>query len=724
LSGRHSDITVHVFGYPYKLHRLLLDQATFFASALSGPWLESKASDISLHPEDIDTNITQVSFELALKRLYGANIPEEEDAEAVSLFATACWLEMSDLIDSSIESMLRQMSTATLAPLIKLVTSNYYGRSGDKILASAKAMLCRDGWKMSTKFWDGIPGDIIREIVGGDGFFINGEWDRWVLAKRLLDRNLKTLAIEAGLVDPVSWSKVRKAPETANLMAVRFDSVYRKNAMATGAAPDGLHRWISLYTHPDIEPLLVLLDEGIHYIHLDFEQLQYIRRARDILGLPMMPDKVISNALWMQMELRQKVLNAKDAEMELGLSEGVVESPVLTAASLANTSAKGKQKVASSDEFEEFDEEDIASNSWDGNGKPRKFWIPSADCNIVMGGATDPAMMSAASAQSNRLSATIQPEDVQWASDFAANPSDTRSIPQIIRPDSAADSNTSELRPVSYSHFPPFRFAVEFPSPRLLKEKKRVYSRTIFYSGSWWNLYIQKVRRGKNPQLGVYLHRAKERETDETLAAGGQAVPNTRVDERIGHLEREMMLRADRRVEERRRVLARRRSGDVADPDNADSSGDTDPDGGPAGAATAPRPRGVGGYRKSSELDVLSHFPTKPAYYDEQDSDFEDEDPEIAKLTRSIRVPTLPPYVDSRPTIKTYFKIYSPSKGGRMLSVYESAPDTFNFSQSWGWKSSTLMLDDGMLGDEVNPEAEIPVRDMNKLRFMIVIGNV
>ena len=724
LAGRHSDITVHVFGYPYKLHRLLLDQATFFASALSGPWLESKASDISLHPEDIDTNITQVSFELALKRLYGANIPEEEDAEAVSLFATACWLEMPDLIDSSIESMLRQMSTATLAPLIKLVTSNYYGRSGDKILASAKAMLCRDGWKMPTKFWDGIPGDIIREIVGGDGFFINGEWDRWVLAKRLLDRNLKALAIEAGLVDPVSWSKVRKAPETANLMAVRFDSVYRKNAMATGAAPDGLHRWISLYTHPDIEPLLVLLDEGIHYIHLDFEQLQYIRRARDILGLPMMPDKVISNALWMQMELRQKVLNAKDAEMELGLSEGIVESPVLTTASLAGSSTKGKQKVGSSDGTEEFDDEDIASNSWDGNGKPRKFWIPSADCNIVMGGATDPAMMPAASAQSNRLSATIRPEDVQWASDFAANPSDTRSVPQIIRPDSAADSNTSELRPVSYSHFPPFRFAVEFPSPRLLKEKKRVYSRTIFYSGSWWNLYIQKVRRGKNPQLGVYLHRAKERETDETLAAGGQTVPNTRVDERIGHLEREMILRADRRAEERRRLLARRRSGDVADPDNADSSGDTDPDGGPAGAATTPRSRGLGGYRKSSELDVLSNFPTKPAYYDEQDSDFEDEDPEIAKLTRSVRVPTLPPYVDSRPTIKTYFKIYSPSKGGRMLSVYESAPDTFNFSQSWGWKSSTLMLDDGMLGDEVNPEAEIPVRDANKLRFMIVIGNV
>ena len=34
------------------------------------------------------------------------------------------------------------------------------------------------------------------------------------------------------------------------------------------------------------------------------------------------------------------------------------------------------------------------------------------------------------------------------------------------------------------------------------------------------------------------------------------------------------------------------------------------------------------------------------------------------------------------------------------MSVYESAPDKFNFSQSWGWKSSTLMLDDGMMSDE------------------------
>lgn len=75
-----------------------------------------------------------------------------------------------------------------------------------------------------------------------------------------------------------------------------------------------------------------------------------------------------------------------------------------------------------------------------------------------------------------------------------------------------------------------------------------------------------------------------------------------------------------------------------------------------------------------------------------------------------------------------------------MLSVYESAPDRFNFSQSWGWKSSTLMLDDGMLsGDE--GEAQVGVLDLpeggaeggkgmggqkgdGRLRFMVVIGNI
>ena len=75
-----------------------------------------------------------------------------------------------------------------------------------------------------------------------------------------------------------------------------------------------------------------------------------------------------------------------------------------------------------------------------------------------------------------------------------------------------------------------------------------------------------------------------------------------------------------------------------------------------------------------------------------------------------------------------------------MLSVYESAPDKFNFSQSWGWKSSTLMLDEGLLGDDTDDVKDdvdghlgdkegamrrpVQGKGDGKLRFMVVIGNI
>lgn len=70
LEGRHSDITVYAFGKEYKLHRLILNRAPFFATALSEPWLEAIVKEMTVRPEEIDASITQHSFKLALKRLW------------------------------------------------------------------------------------------------------------------------------------------------------------------------------------------------------------------------------------------------------------------------------------------------------------------------------------------------------------------------------------------------------------------------------------------------------------------------------------------------------------------------------------------------------------------------------------------------------------------------------------------------------------------------------
>ncbi len=344
-------------------------------------------------------------------------------------------------------------------------------------------------------------------------------------------------------------------------------------------------------------------------------------------------------------------------------------------------------------------------------------------------------------------------------------------------PPPAAPTSPSSPSPTRTS--PPFRFSAEFPNPRLIKEKKRVYSRTVFYAGSLWNIYIQKVRSAKNPQLGVYLHRAKERETEDVVAGTAGGLAQGTVDERIGLLEREMLLRSERRERRRGRVVRPDQADGLgiggAEDDTSGSGGDLDAtlvSTGSAGSATN-RPSLLSRrfQRAASAGDVslaqLANVNTGtggsllnfPNFSDSEPEDGEDGDegggserprrPRGHRAAGNSDVPpprplaaakTLPPYVDARPTIKTYFKIYSPSKGGRLLSVYESAPDRFNFSQSWGWKSSTLMLEDAFAaGDAEAPSTPGAVgqgegmegmlgegkkRKEGRLRFMVVIGNL
>lgn len=686
MEGRHSDITIIAFGEKYRLHKLLLDRVPFFSSAFSGPWSESSAKQMELHPEELDPNITQTAFELAIKRIYGTSFPVQEEQEAVSLFATACWLNMPDLIESCVDAILRQMQPSMLHDLVRLVTTNYYGKSGDRILASAKAMLCREGWEMEYSSWDEIPSELIREVIGGDPFFVPSEWERWFLATRILNRKLKAKAIEAGLVSS-DGRFLYPRPVSLRFFAVRFDTTFRRQSGMGHVrnVSDKDTPWLSLYTSPEIAPLLVLLDEGIHYIHLRFEQLQQIKSHRDIFGVPILPEKVISDALWMSMELRQRVLNAHEGDLELGLAHVAEDEEQSGEAVETSAISKGKRRATDADD--QTDEDEGESDSWDGNGKPRKFWIPSDDISCVMGGTREAHAAASAGIgdwtreAASRLSASLEPSDMTWASDF------------VLDSGRPLSQNLNNAAAPQYSTFPPFRFSAEFPNPRTLKEKKRIYSKTFWYAGSLWNLYIQRVHTSKNQQLGIYLHRAKENSpNDDPLA---QVVPAS-VDDRIGQLEREMLLRKNER-----------RNRPWQEQSNEMGSLETFPESRTVEKEEARSPEPWGSWMKSPTSNVTQLF----------DSDEEDE--ELLRTNRRNNVPTMPPYLDARPVIKTYFKIYSPDKAGRLLSIYESAPEKFVVSKSWGWKSSQMVLDEGGVGYDMSRGAK-----ESKLRYMVVIGNV
>ena len=86
-------------------------------------------------------------------------------------------------------------------------------------------------------------------------------------------------------------------------------------------------------------------------------------------------------------------------------------------------------------------------------------------------------------------------------------------------------------------------------------------------------------------------------------------------------------------------------------------------------------------------------------------------------------------YRDPRSAVSAYFSVACASATGGSLTRFTSAPDVFSVSQSWGWKSSTLMLDEVAIsggGEEGAGDGEpLPGKKGDgKLRFMVVIGNL
>ena len=231
--------------------------------------------------------------------------------------------------------------------------------------------------------------------------------------------------------------------------------------------------------------------------------------------------------------------------------------------------------------------------------------------------------------------------------------------------------------------------------------------------------------------LGVYLHRAKDnRDNNEDDSRHG-----TNVFEGIGRVELQM------RRNQRQRQPQQRQNGDTradGEEEAGASSGDPDTTLVPPFAETS-RESAISSLirgdpiRKSTQnppiLPSLPDLPHNPSPLSDADDPYASFDysfglsNHLQSKNSTRRPPIMPPYVDARPTIKTYFKIFSPSKGGRMIATYESAPDKFDFSQSWGWKSNAMILDDGFPPPyDVNADSGREAKASGPLRFMVVIG--
>jgi hypothetical protein len=236
----------------------------------------------------------------------------------------------------------------------------------------------------------------------------------------------------------------------------------------------------------------------------------------------------------------------------------------------------------------------------------------------------------------------------------------------------------------TWTQYPPYRFAVEFWDVDSLKEKQRLHSRTIWYAGSLFNVYVQVVRK-KGVQLGVYLHRQSSVDPIPPSSAPALSAPGV---ERV-----------------------RSRGLSLPPPIVSSASAPStqmhySPSIHPPTRSTTPLSSPV-----SASMSTSQSAPYVPAGANS-----------IPATANPITPPQ--PYRDPRSIISAYFAISCASATGAAMTRFTSAPDVFSVSQSWGWKSSSLRTEEYLEVGPLPEESDIAGECEVSLRATVVIGIV
>ena len=239
-----------------------------------------------------------------------------------------------------------------------------------------------------------------------------------------------------------------------------------------------------------------------------------------------------------------------------------------------------------------------------------------------------------------------------------------------------------------WSPYPPCRFAIEFWDLDFLKEKARLYSQTVWYAGSLFNVYLQIVRKKEQVQLGIYLHRQS---TVDPVPSASVPSPLMCPD---GANERDRRGPAYRLSTSTSPVMLPRTPPSHFTSPSIRATSDT--------VSSLPSSPVIGG---SSYSPLNSGLYTLPA-------------------TGNASTPRQT-YRDPRSSISAYFAVSLASATGSSQTRFRSGPDVFGISKSWGWKTSSLRTDEYMeVRDESTGPRTTPYGSEVSLRATVVLGLV
>jgi hypothetical protein len=246
---------------------------------------------------------------------------------------------------------------------------------------------------------------------------------------------------------------------------------------------------------------------------------------------------------------------------------------------------------------------------------------------------------------------------------------------RCIAAECASGSYPDTTRWVSY---PPYRFGVEFWDVGSLREKSHLYSQTIWYAGSLFNVFVQMFRKkAHGPQLGVYLHRQSSVDPVPPLSIPSGSFPAEK-------------------------------SGDNKSPTRNI----------PSPSSLSQLPSYPTQYSFSGLPMIPSPRSTTPVQGSPSNSSFS------GCGLPATGPPAIPPqpYRDPRAQVSAYFVISCANATGSSVTRFTSNPDDFSVSQSWGWRSSSLRTEVCLDGD--NPSAPSLSEDICSMRITVILGVV
>lgn len=240
-----------------------------------------------------------------------------------------------------------------------------------------------------------------------------------------------------------------------------------------------------------------------------------------------------------------------------------------------------------------------------------------------------------------------------------------------------------------WSPYPPYRFSVEFWDVEALKEKSRLHSRTIWYAGSLWNVYVQIVRK-KGIQLGVYLHRQST--IDPIPPSSAPVTLPSESSTHISNIRREHSEQLGAPLHQT-----------ISTPNVQHPTPNTSRSGTPHSTPSTPA--------MSSSL---------PSSYSTLGSSSSHASVTIPATAPPVSPPQ--PYRDPRSAVSAYFTIACTGATGSSITRFSSAPDVFSVSQSWGWKSSSLRTGEpSEQGDGITHDTVAAGRNVS-LRATVMLG--